>query len=100
MKKIILTIALGLLPITGFAAGGAHEPVLDKYTLVERAGTRTVYNWLQYFSADGLKREFVDAGLAIEAFYADVAGSPFEADGTEFAAVARKAAASSRRPRA
>ena len=66
--------------------------VLDKYTLVERSGTRTIYNWLQYFSADGLEREFVDAGLAIEAFYADVAGSPFEADGTEFAVVARKVA--------
>ena len=67
--------------------------VLDKYTLVERSGTRTVYNWLQYFSADGLEGEFVDAGLAIEAFYADVAGSPFDADGTEFAVVARKVAA-------
>jgi cyclopropane fatty-acyl-phospholipid synthase-like methyltransferase len=67
--------------------------VLDKYTLVERSGTRTVYNWLQYFSADGLEREFVEAGLAIEAFYADVAGSPFDADGTEFAVVARKVAA-------
>jgi len=68
--------------------------VLDKYTLVERSGIRTVYNWLQYFSADGLEREFVDAGFAIDAFYADVAGSPFEADGTEFAVVARKVAVS------
>jgi SAM-dependent methyltransferase len=67
--------------------------VLDKYTLVEGSGTRTVYNWLQYFSPDGLEREFVDAGLAIEAFYADVAGLPFDADGTEFAVVARKVAA-------
>ena len=64
--------------------------VLDKYTLVEWSGTRTVYNWLQHFSADGLEREFVDAGLAIEAFYGDVVGSPFDADGTEFAVVARK----------
>jgi SAM-dependent methyltransferase len=66
--------------------------VLDKYTLVERSGTRTVYNWLQYFSADELEREFVDAGFAIEAFYADVAGAPFDADGSEFAVVARKVA--------
>ncbi len=66
--------------------------VLDRYTLVERSGTRTVYNWLQYFSADELERDFVDAGLAIEAFYADVAGAPFDADGTEFAVVARKVA--------
>jgi SAM-dependent methyltransferase len=64
--------------------------VLDKYTLVERSGTRTVFNWLQYFSADELERELVDAGFVIEAFYADVAGAPFDADGTEFAVVARK----------
>lgn len=51
--------------------------VLDKDTVVERSGTRTVYNWLQYFSAGGLERESVDAGLAIEAFYADAAGSPW-----------------------
>jgi len=67
--------------------------VLDKYTVVERSGTRTVYNWLQYFSLDGLGAEFGDAGLAIEAVYGDVAGSPFDADGTEFAVVARKAPA-------
>ena len=64
--------------------------VLDKYTLVERSGVRTVYNWLQYFSPDALESEFVDAGFAIDAVYADVAGSPFEADGLEFAVVARK----------
>jgi len=63
--------------------------VLDKYTLVEQSGTRAVYNWLQYFTATGLEREFAAAGLAIEAFYADVAGSPFDADGPEFAVVAR-----------
>jgi cyclopropane fatty-acyl-phospholipid synthase-like methyltransferase len=66
--------------------------VLDKYTLVERSGTRTVYNWFQYFSPDGLERELVDAGLAIEALYGDVAGSPFDADGPAFAVVAKHAA--------
>jgi SAM-dependent methyltransferase len=66
--------------------------VLDKYTVVEGSGTRTIYNWLQYFSTDELEREFVEAGLAIEAFYADVAGSPFDAESTEFAVVARKLA--------
>ena len=67
--------------------------VLDKYTLVERSCTRTVYNWLQYFSADVLEGEFTDAGLAIEAFYADVAGSLFDPNGAEFAVVARHVAA-------
>ena len=67
--------------------------MLDKYTLVEASGTRTVYNWLQYFSPETLEKEFVDAGFAVEAFYADVCGKPFEANGGEFAAVARKLAA-------
>jgi ubiquinol-cytochrome c reductase cytochrome c1 subunit len=40
MKKIILTITLALLPLTGFAAGGAHEPVLDKYTLDLNLGNK------------------------------------------------------------
>ncbi len=66
--------------------------VLDKYTLVEASGSRTVYNWLQYFSADELEREFVDAGFAIEALFADVCGTPYDAEGHEFAVVARKAA--------
>jgi len=67
--------------------------VLDKYTLVERSGTRTLHNWSQYFSTDTLEREFADAGFAIEAFYADVAGSPFDPNCTEFAVVARHVAA-------
>lgn len=70
-----------------------EKVVLDKYTVVEQSGTRTVYNWLQYFSADKLKKELVDAGFEVEAFYADVAGSPFDPEGSEFTVVARKAAA-------
>ncbi len=31
MKKIILTVALGLLPLVSFASGGAHQAVLDDY---------------------------------------------------------------------
>ena len=40
MKKIILTFTLGLLPLTGFASGGDHEPVLDKYTLELNLGNK------------------------------------------------------------
>lgn len=40
MKKIMLTIALGLAPIIGFAAGGAHEPVLDNYKLDLNLGNK------------------------------------------------------------
>jgi cyclopropane fatty-acyl-phospholipid synthase-like methyltransferase len=63
---------------------------LDKYTVVEEARTRTIYNWYQYFSPESLKREFVEGGFAIEELYSDVAGSPFNAQADEFAVVAGK----------
>ena len=67
-----------------------EKVALDKYTLVEATGTRTVYNWLQYFSCDTLEGEFVEAGFTVDAFYSDVAGSPFDPESTEFAVVAKK----------
>jgi SAM-dependent methyltransferase len=33
---------------------------LDKYTIVESERTRTVYNWLQYFTPEDLEREFCE----------------------------------------
>lgn len=67
-----------------------QKVVLDKYTIVEATRTRTVYNWLQYFSPETLEREFVDCGFIVDGFYADVAGQPFEVEATEFAIIARK----------
>ena len=63
---------------------------LDKYTIVEADRIRTVYNWLQYFTPEGLEREFAEGGLVIEALFSDVAGSPYQADGNEFAVVAKR----------
>jgi len=67
-----------------------EKVVLDKYTIVEAARTRTIYNWLQYFSPDDLKKEFVENGFSIEECYSNVAGSPFDSESAEFAVVARK----------
>jgi len=67
-----------------------EKVVLDKYTLIESSRTRTVYNWLQYFSPESLEREFVDCGFTIEKLYSDVAGSPFDPETTEIAVVGRK----------
>jgi len=64
--------------------------VLDKYTLVEALRTRTVYNWLQYFSPEMLEKEFTECGFAVEKLYSDVAGSVFDAENGEFAIVAKK----------
>ncbi len=63
---------------------------LDKYTLIEASRTRTVYNWLQYFSPEAIEKEFGECGFTIEKFYADVADSPFAPEATEFAVIAKK----------
>ena len=64
--------------------------VLDGYTIIEAERTRTIYNWLQYFSPEDVEREFSACGFAIENYYADVAGTPFSAQSREFAIIARK----------
>ena len=68
----------------------SEKVVLDKYTIIEASRTRIVYNWLQYFSPEALKREFVECGFAVEKLYSDVAGSPFDSESKEFAVVAKK----------
>lgn len=67
-----------------------EKVILDKYTIIKADGTRTFYNWLQCFSPETLEKEFVECGLTVEGLYADVAGSPFDADAEEFAVVAKK----------
>ena len=67
-----------------------EKVVLDKYTIVEAGRTRTVYNWLQYFSPGVLESEIMESGFKVEGFYSDVAGSPFGSENEEFAVVARK----------
>ncbi len=64
--------------------------VLDKYTIVESKRTRTVYNWLQYFSPESLQGEFEEAGFIQHKLYGNVAGAPFDETASEFAIVARK----------
>ena len=67
-----------------------EKVALDKYVLVEATRIRTVYNWLQYFSPEALKKEFVECGLAIENIYSDVAGTPFNSQENKFAVVAKR----------
>lgn len=67
----------------------AEKIVLDKYTIIEPDRTRTVYNWLQHFSPDGLAAEFEAAGFVVGERYADVAGTPFDVAADEFAVVGR-----------
>jgi 2-polyprenyl-3-methyl-5-hydroxy-6-metoxy-1,4-benzoquinol methylase len=66
-----------------------EKVVLDKYTIVNPADQRSVYNWLQHFSENSLKDEFSAAGFRIEETYSDVAGSPLNSDNEEIAVVAK-----------
>ena len=67
-----------------------EKVVLDKYTVVESERTRTVYNWLQYFTPEELEKEFVESGFSIEGLYSDVAGTPYDQKSNEFAVIAKK----------
>ncbi|MBN2591687.1 MAG: class I SAM-dependent methyltransferase [Sedimentisphaerales bacterium] len=77
----------------GFVNTFKYEPekvVLDKYTIIEAARTRTVYNWLQHFSPEQLESELKENSFEIDNLYANVAGDKFDPDGNEFAVVANK----------
>ncbi len=50
--------------------------VLDRYTIVEQHRIRQIYNWMQYYSLQTLRDEFLEAGLKIVEQYADVSGTP------------------------
>ncbi|WOE74589.1 SAM-dependent methyltransferase [Alterisphingorhabdus coralli] len=66
--------------------------VLDKYSIFpESGGEETVYNWLQYFSPEGLTEELRAGGFAVERVYGDVSGAAYAEEHPEFAVVARKA---------
>lgn len=67
-----------------------EKVVLDKYVIIELNRTRTIYNWLRYFTTDNLSQEFMESGFIIDKFYSDVAGSPFDIESAEFAVVAKK----------
>lgn len=63
---------------------------LDKFTLISREREWEVYNWLQYFSLEALRKEVDAAGFTIADIHADVAGSSFDEAKSEFAVVLRK----------
>ena len=63
---------------------------VDKYTIVEEHGTRTIYNWLQYFTPEDLERELASAGFSMEAIYSNVAGAPYSQNTNEFAVIGKK----------
>lgn len=67
----------------------ADKIVLDKYTIVEPHRTRTVYNWFQHFTPEGLAAELAEGGLIVEETLGDVAGSPYDPAAHDLAVIAR-----------
>jgi SAM-dependent methyltransferase len=67
-----------------------EKVILDKYTIVEESRKRVVYNWLQYFSKDSLRKEFEENGFKVEGLYSDVAGKTYNPESPEIAIVAKK----------
>jgi len=88
--------------LNGFWADGPHytfvssfryetESVsLDKYTIIEEGRQREVYNWLQFFTPESLRKEALLAGLDIHELYGDVAGKPYDTDSTQFAVALKR----------
>jgi 2-polyprenyl-3-methyl-5-hydroxy-6-metoxy-1,4-benzoquinol methylase len=68
----------------------SEKVMLDKYTIVEEARTRFVYNWLQYFDRESLRKEVETVGLTVDEFLGDVAGADYDPVSSEFAVIARK----------
>ncbi|WP_421901892.1 class I SAM-dependent methyltransferase [Maridesulfovibrio sp.] len=64
--------------------------MLDKYTIIEKDRTRTIYNWLQYFSPEDLEAEFALCGFNKVELLGNVAGSKYQNESNEFALIAHK----------
>jgi len=63
---------------------------LDKYTIIEKDRTRTVYNWLQYFSRESLTHELAENGFNVQDCFSDVAGASFDPESPDMAIIATK----------
>jgi 2-polyprenyl-3-methyl-5-hydroxy-6-metoxy-1,4-benzoquinol methylase len=68
-----------------------EKVILDKYTIIEESRKRVVYNWLQYFNKDSLRKEFEENGFKVKELYSDVSGKTFTPESPEIAIVAKKA---------
>jgi len=54
---------------------------VDRYMIVEPAGTWQVFNWFQYFTPAGLQKELGSAGFAVERMFGGLRGEPLQDDG-------------------
>ena len=79
-------------PYYGFRNSFKYEEekvFLDKFTIIERDRTRSIYNWLQHYSRSEIEAEFRANGFTIADIYADVAGTPYDSVSGEMALAAK-----------
>jgi hypothetical protein len=62
--------------------------VLEKYDIIEPGRSRVIYNWLEHFSPEKLKRELAMASFVPVHFWGSVAGDSYRAGDDEFAVMA------------
>jgi hypothetical protein len=62
-----------------------EKVILEKYTIIEESRKRVVYNWLQYFSEESLRKEFEANGFVIEQIFSDVSGKAYSSESNEMA---------------
>jgi 2-polyprenyl-3-methyl-5-hydroxy-6-metoxy-1,4-benzoquinol methylase len=67
-----------------------EKVILDKYTIIEASRKRVVYNWLQCFSKESIRKEFEENGFKADELYSNVAGQAFTPESMEIAIVAKK----------
>lgn len=67
-----------------------EKVILDKYTLFGETFAKEVYNWLQCYSYDSLRKELEDNGFRIVEHYSDVSGTPYSKDSKDIAIVAKR----------
>ncbi|GAH14346.1 unnamed protein product [marine sediment metagenome] len=63
---------------------------LINFTIIEKKRIRIVYNWLQYFSLESLKKELEENNFIIDNTYSDVTGKDYNSKSLEFAIVSGK----------
>jgi SAM-dependent methyltransferase len=61
---------------------------LDRYVIVEPNETWQIFNWFQYFTAQGLQQELNAAGFSVEQMSGGLRGEPLQAEGDFIAIIA------------
>ncbi|QSH40814.1 methyltransferase domain-containing protein [Lentisphaerota bacterium ZTH] len=65
----------------------AEKVTLDKYTIIEQARTRAVYNWLHYYDQASIQTEAAASGFEIFEVFSDVAGTEYNSASEEMGVV-------------